>query len=484
MDENGIFKSPQELGKPLEPQKEAQIPVAANPPISPPSPPKPPPPLPSEEFRANSSSMIFKLLKILLAIVFIAGIGFLIFNFVIPRFFPSSTSKVTLTYWGLWEDLPSMTLVIADFEKENPNIKIEYSKQEIKEYKERLVTRSNNGNGPDIFRFHNTWTTMLSDLLLPLPQEAISKEEFAKSYYPVVSSDLIKNGAIYGIPLYVDTLNLYINKDLFDSAGLKAPTNWIDFSDYARQLTVKDENNKILTSGVAMGTFANINNAPSIISMLLVQNGVDLNDMSSNIPAVGDALNFYTSFAKPVSNVWDKELDQSVKLFASGSLAMFFGYSWDFFTIKSINPDLSFDIVPIPQLPGQNVTTASYWAEGVSTKSKQQKEALIFLKYLSQKEVQQKLFAEQSKIRNFGEPYSRVDLADSLKDSIAYPFVTSAQSAVSSFFTGDTYDNGINSEMNKHLENAVNSILDQTSPADAAQTLSQGVAQVLTQFGQ
>ncbi len=319
---------------------------------------------------------------------------------------------------------------------------------------------------------------------MPLPQSVIGKEDFSKNYYPVAKSDLIKNGAIYGIPLQMDTLNLYINKDLFQSAGLKPPTSWIEFSNDSRQLTVKDENNNIKTAGAAMGTFDNITHAPDIISMLFVQNGVDLNNISSNSGAASDALNFYSSFALSPSNVWDNKLDQSIKMFASGSLAMYFGYSWDFFTIKSINPNLPFDIVPVPNLPGQNATIASYWVEGVSSRSKHQKEALLFMKYLAQKEVAQKLFTEESKTRNFGEPYARVDLTDSLKNTIIYPFVASAPNAVSSFFVDGTYDNGLNSQMNTYLGNAVNSILTGTSPQSAVDTLSKGVTQVLKQYGQ
>ena len=442
-------------------------------------------PLPAQDLPSSPPpSKFLKTLKILLGVAVILAVIFLIYNFVLPKLFPSKINKVTLTYWGLWEDLSVYAPIISDFEKEHPNIKINYSNQDIKQYRERLITRSNNGNGPDIFRFHNTWVSQLSDLLLPLPNSTISKEDLDKNYYPVVKKDLVKNGAIYGIPLQIDTLNLYINKDLFQAAGLKPPTNWIEFGNTARQLTVKDENNNIKTAGAALGNYSNITHAPSIISMLFAQNGVNLEDISSNVQATSDALNFYSSFALGQSNVWDNTLDNSIRVFASGSLAMYFGYSWDFFIIKSINPNLSFDVYPVPSLPGKNVTVASYWVEGISSKSTHQKEALLFMKYLTLKETEQRLFTEESKTRNFGEPYARVELAESLKNSVAYPFVANAKQAVSSFFVDGTYDNGLNSQMNTYLGIAVDSILEGTSPQSAAETLSQGVSQVLRQYGQ
>ncbi|MDO8583364.1 MAG: sugar ABC transporter substrate-binding protein [bacterium] len=471
MDDNTIFKPQPNIGvEATQPEVLVNNPITASPPQALPS--EPPP------------SPIFKIIKIILGIVIVLAMSFVILKFVLPRFFPSAVSKTTLTYWGLWEDSPQMIPIISDFERDNPSIKIEYSKQDIKQYRERLMTRTNGGNGPDIFRFHNSWMPMLLDILLPLPNSVISKEDFYKNYYPVAKNDLIRNGAIYGIPLQIDTLNLYVNKDLFQSAGLNPPTTWIEFENYSRQLTVKDADGNIKTAGAAMGTFDNITHAPSIVSMLLVQNGVNLNDISSNSQAASDALKFYASFSMSSGSVWDNNFDQSIKVFSSGSLAMYFGYSFDFFTIKAINPDLSFDIVPVPNLSGQNTTIANYWVEGVSMKSKHQKEALLFMKYLTQKEVEQKLFAEESKTRNFGEPYARVDLADSLKNSIVYPFVASAPTAVSSFFVDGTYDDGINAKMNTYLSNAINSILQGTSPESAAETLSQGVSQVLGQYGQ
>ncbi|MDO8658218.1 MAG: hypothetical protein Q7K55_05745, partial [Candidatus Levybacteria bacterium] len=72
----------------------------------------------------------------------------------------------------------------------------------------------------------------------------------------------------------------------------------------------------------------------------------------------------------------------------------------------------------------------------------------------------------------------------SLKNSVIYPFVSSAQFAVSSFFVDGTYDNGINSQMNNHLNTTVDSILRGSSPQSATETLSQGVSQTLRRYSQ
>lgn len=439
-----------------------------------------------QDGKGNEPKPFLKIIKLIVGIA--AVLGFVIIMlFVIFNFISKSTGvpKVDLTYWGLWEDDKTMQGVISDFERENPNIKIVYSKQDIKQYRERLLTRVANGTGPDIFRFHNTWYPMLSGILLPLSNDVISKEDFATSFYPVAQKDLVKNGAIYAIPLEIDTLALFINTQLFQSAGVSNPVTWNDFINDARAMTVRDETGKIKTAGAAIGTYDNVTHAPDILSLLFLQNGVDFKNIEGSSDRIQGALNFYTSFATDANNVWDNTLDPSILAFSKGNLGMFFGYSWDFFTIKQFNPSLTFQVVPVPQLPNQNVTLASYWAEGVSFKSKHQKEAFLFMKFLTRKEVLQKLYADESKVRAFGEPYPRVDLSDSLKtNQNVYTFVAQAPAALSSLFVDSTYDDGLNQQLNTYLGNAVNSILSNGSAQSAFEIFSKGITQVFQKYGQ
>ena len=467
----------------------SQNPQVVNVPIEPaiqPNPAPPPaPPFPSDgSFLSNLS--IGSILKILIGIGFIIFFLFLIFVVILPNFNKNKNQKVTLTYWGLWEDASVMNPIISDFERQNPNITVVYSKQDSKDYRDRLTARIQNGTGPDIFTFHNTWYPMLSGFLLPLPSSVISKDQFAKSFYPVASSDLIKNGGIYGIPLELDTLALYVNTDILNSAGIKPPTTWEQFRDDAKSLTVKDSSGKIQTAGAAIGTFDNVNHAPDILSLLFVQNGADLSNFTNSSQQVSDALKFYTSFSSDSSSVWDSTLDPSLLDFSKGSVAMVFGYSWDYFNIKALNPALNFQIVPVPQLdPTNPIAIASYWAQGASIKSPHQKEALMFLHYLTDSGVEQKIYSEEAKTRVFGEPYPSVTLAPTLKsDPNLSAFVSQNSHAVSSYFVDSTFDNGLNLKLNTYLGNAVTSIFNNTSPDSATATLFAGYGQVLKEYGQ
>lgn len=438
-----------------------------------------PPPAPKKGF---GMGMLLKAVGGLFAFLVI---GFILFRFVLPLFTKQQVVKdVTITYWGLWETDSTVKSVLADFEKQNPHVKVTYEKINNKEYHDRLTARMQSGTGPDVFLFHNTWLSEMSPSLLPLPEDVMSKNDFQKTFYPVIVSDLTKNGGIYGVPFGFDTLSLFVNTEIFRKAGVFAPTNWQDFGTVARTVTVKDETGKIKTSGAAIGTFDNITHAPDILSVLFMQNGVNFNDMS-NTSSMVDTLDFYTSFAKNEAKVWDVTLDPSILAFAKGNLAMYFGYSWDIFTIKAMSPDLAFSVVPVPHLPGRNMTAASYWVNGVSIKSNHQKEALLLIKFLAQKDMMQKLYTEETKTRLFGELYPRIDQADLLKDnSLIYPFVSQGADAASSFFAGDTYNSVFNDPLNGYLGNAVRAVLSGTSSQTAVETFTKGVAQVLGQYGQ
>ncbi|MDE2589214.1 MAG: carbohydrate ABC transporter substrate-binding protein, partial [Patescibacteria group bacterium] len=177
----------------------------AQPPVSqvvPSIPPKPAmaqfPPKPSAPSDSEDNHSIGTLIMIGAGLLFALIIAVTLIVFIFSKFGGKSNKTVTLEYWGLWEDSGVMQSVISDFERQNPMIKVQYVKEDPKEYADRLLTHIQQGDGPDIFRFHNSWTPMFLSVLSPLTQDTMSAKEFATIFYPVAQQDLVKNGAIYG----------------------------------------------------------------------------------------------------------------------------------------------------------------------------------------------------------------------------------------------------------------------------------------------
>jgi len=396
--------------------------------------------------------------------------------------------EVTLTWWGLWEDEGVISPLIAEYQAAHPKVKINYVRQSQEDYRERLTNALAKGTGPDIFKFHNTWVPMFKSDLDFLPATVMSPGEYAQTFYPIASSDLAYQEGIMGIPLEYDGLLLYVNEDIFAKAGKTIPTTWDELRQTALALTVKDEQGTITQAGVALGRTENVDHWPEILGLMMLQNGVKLGHPTGKLAE--DALTFFTLFSLS-DGVWDATLPPSTVFFASGKLAMYFGPSWRAFEIKQQNPALNFKTYPVPQLPKggtkePDVTYATYWAEGVWSRSKNKAAAWDFLKFLSTKESLEKIYQNASRQRLFGEPYARADMADLLKeDPILGSLITQAPFAQSWYLASRTFDGptGINSQINKYFEDAVNAVNDKTDPEKALETVAAGISQVLAQYG-
>ena len=422
--------------------------------------------------------------RIFTVLILLLIVGGLVYASRFALGFLETQKEVTLTYWGLWENDAIVQPILADFEAKHPKIKVEYAKQSPRQYRERLQAAIARGEGPDVFRFHSTWVPMLKDELAPAPSTVMTAAQFSSAFYPVASADLVAGTTIYGVPLMIEGLGLYYNEDLFAAAGLAPPTTWEELVTLVPQLTVKTADNTIVTSAIALGTTGNVENFSDIVATMMMQNGVNLLDPTGKLAE--DTLLFYRGFADSSNPLytWNESLDNSISAFANGRVAMILAPSWRAFDLKQINPELNFRIAPIPQLPGNSVSWASYWAEGVSGKSTHKEQAWEFLSYLTSSETATKLYTEAAKTRLFGEPYARVDLGARIADDpFVGVFVKQAPDARSFPLASRTFDNGLNDRMIKYLEDAINGLSQGKSPQEVLSTVASGFTQVLRSYG-
>lgn len=444
-------------------------------------------PTPSTAVNSGSSGSPFKwlLLVILFILAIVLGGIFLVGKILPVNSVVSQTS--TIVYWGLWEPESVMQPVIDKYQRSHPGTKIQYIRQSPQDYRDRLNNSLAQGNGPDIFRFHNTWVPMLKNDLAPVPPKVFDADTFSKTFYPVAQSDLILNGKIMGVPLEYDGLALYYNADIFQQKSLQPPQNWNDLREDAFKLTDRDEAQRIKTAGIALGTTNNVDHWQDILALMMLQANVDLSNPTGD--AAEKTLKFYTNFVA-ADHVWNETLPNSTTMFIQGKLAMYFGPSWRVFDFeeakRSQNPNLNYGILPIPQLPETNVTWASYWVEGVAKNSKNQDAAWDFIKYLSGPDVLQALFQSESQVRKFGEPYGRKDLADLLKtNSQVNAYIAQASTAKSWYLASNVPDGstGINARISKYFEDAVNAVATGgKDPKSVLATVANGVSQVFAAY--
>lgn len=421
-------------------------------------------------------------------IIIVAGvvIFFILLIFIFKAIFSgkSTPKSLTLTYWGLWEDKEIMQPLINQYQQKYPYVKIDYQKMTPIDYREKLLARSKNGQGPDIFRFHNTWLPELRELVSPIPNSVMPNSVFEKTFYKIHQKDLKDNtGYYYGIPLEIDGLVLIYNDDLLKKSGIQTPpATWEDITSIVPKLTSKDKQGQFINTAIAIGTTSNVEHYSDIFSLLLVQNGGSIAKLDSQEAA--GALEVYRKFAEPENEFWSDSMPNSLTAFVQEKVAMILAPSWVVLNIKSANPDLKVKVAPVPTGPdGNPVSIANYWVEGVSKYSKNQLEAWKFLNYLVQKENLTKLYSGQAQVRPFGEPYSRVDCASLLiQNEYIGPVIKQAEYFVSVPAISRTFDNGLNDEIIKYIENAINATTQGVAYSEALKTAKLGVDQIFTKY--
>ncbi len=445
-------------------------------------------------FRRSRSSeshdaILLNMKRIALVVVTLALVlGFIFWQYTGDIF--NSNKKVdagpiTLTYWSISDDETSLKVAAVSYEKLHPNIQINLVHQSLLNYRTRLQTQLRAGQGPDLFRIHDSWLSMLQPDLAPMPSDVLSLGEYSQSFYPIVGDSFIAGGKAYALPTEMDGLVLFYNTDILQGAGVNPPKTWQDFVETARKVTVRDQSGQIQTAGAAMGTTTNVDYWPEIINLLFLQQP---NASLTNPASEGGAevLQFYTGFVTdPQNKTWDTNLSSSGQMFAAGKLAFYFAPVRQAQTIKATNPDLSFQIIPVPQLPGKMVDVGTFWGEAVSNRSAHPAEAWQFLKYLTSPEVLQSSNQVRTQAGLQEKVYPRIDMGSLQSgDPILGPVVLQAPYFKGWYLNSDTQDVGINQEIVDLYKSAIDSVMQGSDPQSALGTIAPQIQPIIDKYSQ
>jgi multiple sugar transport system substrate-binding protein len=335
----------------------------------------------------------------------------------------ASITPVTLNYWTVYGNTTELQRMAAEYSALHSYITINIRQLQYEEYQDKLVNALADDVGPDIVSMHVRDLRKHLTRLSPEPattkvfnvkveqgfnkQTIITPEinalptltSIKNNYIQTVAEDVGIANKIYGLPLAIDTMALYYNKDLLDQAGVATPpSNWTEFVEAIKQSTKLDPNdpNIILQSGAALGTSKNIDNASDIYALLLMQKGITIidgqavtfaeNDNQAQLNPAVDSLRFYTDFARSDKDTytWNDQMGNAFEQFVRGRSVFYIGFSFDYNRIKARAPQMNLALTPMIQLsPEAPVNIASYWVESVTKKSKHQNEAWDFIRFLS-----------------------------------------------------------------------------------------------------
>ncbi len=327
-----------------------------------------------------------------------------------------------INYWTVFGDIQLLRQLANEYNSLRPYVKVQIRQVRYEEFEKLFVNALADGVAPDIISLHIRDLPRHQSRLMSMPKEVkvadvtvtegINKQTIVvprtftmptaysirETYLSTVGEDVVIGGKIYGLPLAIDTLALYYNEDLLNKSGIaEPPKTWIEFSDAVKKSTKFDAEEKLIQSGTSLGLTTNIDNYFDILSVLMMQNGLKIEDRGyvsfvdsrdsnvQNSPALS-ALRFYTDFARRERDTytWDATRGDALEEFSRGRSVFYLGYSYDRQRIALLGPQLKYRVVELPQLnPDSPANVANYWVETVVGKTKSINESWDFLRYIS-----------------------------------------------------------------------------------------------------
>lgn len=291
----------------------------------------------------------------------------------------SSTNIPAITLWGTF---PADTFnnYVAKINTNLPQpITVNYVQKSSSIFSQEFVAALARGQGPDGLLIPVDMLLPQYDKLAVIPFSALPQRTFIDSYIEEANIYLNQNG-ILALPFTVDPLVMYWNRDTFNSAGIATyPKYWDEFTALNQKLTLKDQNGNVRKSAIALGDFSNVSNAREIMGTLIMQlgNPVTLADKDGFIQSTlkiaaavspVPAIDFFTKFTNPsdANYSWNRGMAPSKSTFLSGTLATYFGFASELYDIKYKNPNLNFDVAPLPQIRGGGIKAAYARMNGFS----------------------------------------------------------------------------------------------------------------------
>jgi ABC-type glycerol-3-phosphate transport system substrate-binding protein len=268
--------------------------------------------------------------------------------------------------WGTMDQERGSTFIDSMRSVDKSLQDVTYVEKDPTTYRDELLNAMASGTGPDLFLIPQEEMQAFADKILLISYRTVSQGSYVNSYVDAAGLLLTPQGAL-ALPLYIDPLVMYWNRDIFASAGVaQAPKNWNDFITISPKITSLNTTQNFVRSTVALGEWQNVDNAKAILSTLFMQTGDQIISRAQNGALVSNfgratdnstspaesALRFYTEFANPSKTTysWNRSLPRSSLAFSGGELAVYFGFASEYASLSQRNPNLRFSVALMPQL--------------------------------------------------------------------------------------------------------------------------------------
>ncbi len=284
--------------------------------------------------------------------------------------------------WGSKTEVQILKELLSDFEKENPDIKVEFL-HIPQNYFQKLHLMFASNLAPDVIFINNLNIPVYEKYLLDLNDIVKNK----KDYYPQVLDTMTYEDRLLAIPRDVSTLVVFYNKDLFDKNNLSYPNeNWnmTEFLDTAKKLT----NNGIYGISFEENSLFYLPYMRAFGGGILSPTGEQIMNSENSqkgIQYYSDLRNKYNIAPKK----YQSASETMAQMFINGRLAMHLTGRW---LVPKYREDIKFDwdIVNFPNINEKSSVTLDSSGYAITKSSKHKEDAVKLVEFLSSDKAIQK----------------------------------------------------------------------------------------------
>lgn len=315
-------------------------------------------------------------------------IGVCIILFMAGNVIASSKIVLKLAYpgWDSKAQEEAVTSLIAEFEKQNPDIGIEIISIPWGVMHQKLTVSLRAGDAPDVGYIIVRWLQefQAAGFLADITQNVSTLDRadwLASTWVPATVG-----GRVYAVCDRVDPYMIYYNTDLFQKAGIRSfPDTLQEFIQVGQKLT----GGGVYGFGLVGAKHATL--IGQFMNYLYAFNGnfisQDGTRATINDEAGVAALQFYTDILRryrfaPPSAVSDSR-NEVRQLFMTGQVAMMLDGPWATGTFKEMAPRLNWTVGKIPWVEGKTRRSVlSAWYYTIFSGSRHKEQAWRFISFM------------------------------------------------------------------------------------------------------
>lgn len=300
----------------------------------------------------------------------------------------ASNENVTITVWDYYGEATPVKPLLEGFQKENPNITVQYEALDWDTTLEKLNVVMTGGTPPDVVTTDMTWLPKFAALggftdLKQLSGGKLNGVAWDQAYTPGALEAITYNDQIVAALYDFDVYALYYRADLFEQKGLKVPTNWAELNDVSKNLA---EGDKYLYQWLPE-TFHG--------SQWIYENGGNLLSADNKTVVFNspEAIEGITAYAGLLTNktaiYWGADQGERIQGIKDGRIAMFSDGPYNMGIMKSAAPEMSgmwkVAVHPYSKQPGSYLGGTGLV---IPAQSKQKEAAWKFIEYAMRVENQ------------------------------------------------------------------------------------------------